>query len=83
MSLLYLLDTHVVSELARQVPHTGVLKAMAQHEDSCAIASATLEELVCGCARLEDRSRYRSRCRSEPRRQILSVASSPADGLTR
>ncbi len=51
-ALRFLLDTCVVSELTRPAPDRGVLAALATHEAQCAIAAATLEELVFGCRRL-------------------------------
>ena len=52
MTLRFLLDTNVVSELTKAVPNTALLSALQQHEAACAISAPTLEELAFGCARL-------------------------------
>lgn len=48
----YLIDTNVISELARQHPDAGVEARIQIHERICAIAAPTLEELAYGVARL-------------------------------
>jgi tRNA(fMet)-specific endonuclease VapC len=53
----YLLDTNVISELTRPVPHPGVTNALATHAAVCAIGSPSLEELRFGWARLQPGSR--------------------------
>ena len=52
MTLRYLLDTNVVSELAKQSPHSGVAAKVIAHQSSCALAAPTVEELRFGVARL-------------------------------
>lgn len=52
MSARYLLDTNVVSELAKRAPHAGVESLVIAHQLACAIAVPTVEELVFGVARL-------------------------------
>jgi tRNA(fMet)-specific endonuclease VapC len=48
----YLLDTNVVSELARPVPNAGVLGRLAAAEGRSAIAATVWHELVFGVERL-------------------------------
>lgn len=48
----YLIDTNVVSQLARRAPDPGVLARVRAHEAECALAAPTLEELAFGVARL-------------------------------
>lgn len=48
----YLLDTNVVSELARRAPHRGVESRVRAHQSGCAIGAPTIEELAFGVARL-------------------------------
>jgi tRNA(fMet)-specific endonuclease VapC len=48
----YLLDTNVVSELARPVPNAGVLERLAAAEGRSAIAATVWHELVFGVERL-------------------------------
>ncbi|OAN44965.1 type II toxin-antitoxin system VapC family toxin [Magnetospirillum moscoviense] len=52
MTATYLLDTNVISELARQQPDAGVEAQILAHERNCAIAAPTVEELAYGVARL-------------------------------
>ena len=52
MALGYLLDTNVVSELAKALPNPGVAASWERHESVCAIGAPTLEELVFGSASL-------------------------------
>jgi tRNA(fMet)-specific endonuclease VapC len=53
----YLLDTSIISELTKAIPHRGVTQAIATHEAVCAIGAPTLEELRFGWARLQPGSR--------------------------
>jgi tRNA(fMet)-specific endonuclease VapC len=48
----YLLDTNVLSELARRQPDAMVEKNVQAHQLACAIAAPCLEELVFGITRL-------------------------------
>jgi len=57
MSALYLLDTNIVSELARRSPHPGVERGVALHQVACAIAAPSVEELVFGVSRLPPSAR--------------------------
>ena len=52
MSLVYLLDTNVVSELARRQPDAEVERRVIATQPACAIAAATVEELAFGVARM-------------------------------
>lgn len=54
MNLVYLLDTNVVSELARLDPHPAVLRLVTEHQRACALAATTVEELIFGVARLAE-----------------------------
>jgi tRNA(fMet)-specific endonuclease VapC len=57
MNAAYLLDTNVVSELARRVPHGGVEARVRVHQEACALAAPTVEELAFGVARFADSAR--------------------------
>lgn len=57
--LLYLLDTNVLSELARERPHPGVMQHVGQWQAQCALAATTVEELHFGIARLPEGARRR------------------------
>jgi tRNA(fMet)-specific endonuclease VapC len=57
MSALYLLDTNIVSELARRSSHPGVESGVALHQVACAIAAPSVEELVFGVSRLPPSAR--------------------------
>ncbi len=57
MTLLYLLDTNVVSELTKPAPHGDVLRRFSEHEAQCALSAPTLDELVFGVERLTEGSR--------------------------
>lgn len=52
MSIRYLLDTNVISELARKSPDPGVALAFERHEANCALPAPALEEFHFGVARL-------------------------------
>lgn len=52
MSLLFLLDTNVISELAKQTPDPGVENQILSMQTACALAAPTIEELAFGVARL-------------------------------
>lgn len=52
MSLVYLLDTNVVSEPLRPAPNQYVLERLRQHEAEIAIASVVWHELLYGASRL-------------------------------
>lgn len=48
----YLLDTNVVSELAKRAPDRGVESRVRARQTACAIGAPTIEELAFGVARL-------------------------------
>jgi len=48
----FLLDTNVISEMAKASPDTGVEEQMRIHDLTCAICAPTIEELAFGIARL-------------------------------
>lgn len=52
MSLVFLLDTNIVSELARQQPNPQVEALVLARQEDCALAAPTIEELCFGVARL-------------------------------
>ena len=53
MSLIYLLDTNVVSEPLRPTPNEYVLERLQHHEAEIAIASVVWHELLYGASRLQ------------------------------
>ncbi len=52
MTPLYLLDTNVISELAKPRPDPGVDQRVLKEQTTCALAAPTVEELTYGIARL-------------------------------
>lgn len=52
MTVRYLLDTNVLSELPKPNPDAGVLKRFRRHEFHVATASVSWNELLFGCQRL-------------------------------
>jgi tRNA(fMet)-specific endonuclease VapC len=52
VTLHYLLDTHVISEPLRPIPHPAVLGRLREHQAGIAIASVVWHELWPGCCRL-------------------------------
>jgi len=52
MPMRYLLDTNVISELARNAPDPGVARALERHEVNCGLPAPVLEELHFGVARM-------------------------------
>lgn len=57
MSLIFLLDTSVVSELARQHPDAQVEALVVDRQGDCALTAPTVEELCFGVARLPPSTR--------------------------
>ena len=57
MHLNYLLDTSIISELARKQPHPRVQAQILDRQDACALAALTAEELCFGVGRLPDSKR--------------------------
>jgi len=54
---LYLLDTNVVSELAKPLPNAGVLNSIKSHQGLMAIPSIVWHELLYGVSRLPEGTR--------------------------
>ena len=52
MSLLFLLDTSIISAPVAKQPNRRVAKQLAQHSMECALAAPVWHELVYGCSRL-------------------------------
>lgn len=48
MNCLYLLDTNVISELAKPSPNPAVLKELKKNEDFCALSSVVWQETIHG-----------------------------------
>lgn len=48
----YLLDTNVISEVAREKPNPSVMRKLERHNDELVIASIVWHELIFGCHRL-------------------------------
>ncbi|NTV94992.1 MAG: type II toxin-antitoxin system VapC family toxin [Thiobacillus sp.] len=57
MSTLFLLDTNVISELAKIQPDLGVETQVLARQADCALAAPTVEELCFGVARLPKSAR--------------------------
>lgn len=68
MTLLYLLDTNIVSEPLRPEPHRVVLENLRLHQEVLAISAITWHELWFGCLRLPASAR-----RSAIERYLLEV----------
>lgn len=52
MTLRFLLDTNVISEPVRPIPHPGVLSAFHELREHIATAAPVWNELLFGCERL-------------------------------
>ncbi len=52
MSLLFLLDTSIISAPVAKQPNRRVAKQLARHSMECALAAPVWHELVYGCSRL-------------------------------
>jgi len=52
VSAKYLLDTNILSEPLRPVPHPGILNRLKRHQDQLATATVVWHELLFGCYRL-------------------------------
>lgn len=52
LSITYLLDTNILSEMAKREPCLAVVQRLEQHEFQCAIGAPTIEELSFGIYRL-------------------------------
>ena len=72
MSLKYLLDTNVVSEPVRPMPHAPLVRRLRRHEDEVAIASVVWHELLFGMERLPE-SRRRTALEHYLRQTVLQT----------
>jgi len=52
MSLVYLLDTNILSEPTRQSPDARIIKKLSQYQYQIALAAPVYYELLTGCRRL-------------------------------
>ena len=52
MTLRYLLDTNVISEVTRPSPNPNVVQKLTEHQREIATAAVVLHELLYGCLRL-------------------------------
>ena len=52
LSAVYLLDTNILSELAKREPSAAVAQRLAAHQFQCAVGAPTIEELTFGIHRL-------------------------------
>lgn len=57
MTVRYLLDTNVISEISRPAPDAGVLKRFRRHDLHVATASIAWNEVLFGCQRLPSSKR--------------------------
>jgi tRNA(fMet)-specific endonuclease VapC len=57
MTLKYLLDTNVISEMLRPEPNKGVLEKIRAYRDMVGIAAVVWHELLYGCYRLPESGR--------------------------
>ncbi len=57
MSLLFLLDTNILSEPTRKSPDARVIKKLMQHQYQIALAAPVYYELLTGCRRLPQSKR--------------------------
>jgi len=56
----YLLDTNVLSELAKVAPNENVIRTFRQNIYDCATCATVLQELIYGCERLPEGKRKTS-----------------------
>jgi tRNA(fMet)-specific endonuclease VapC len=54
MSLKYLLDTNIISELMRPIPNHRIVEQVDLHKSEIATASVVIHELLYGCLRLPE-----------------------------
>lgn len=59
MTLLYLLDTNVVSEPLRPKPNPAVMRSLRAHQEEIATATVVWHELLFGCQRLPESKKRR------------------------
>lgn len=55
----YIVDTNVVSELAKQQPNADAVRWLVAHEDQALLTAITIEEMRFGCLMLPDGKRKR------------------------
>ncbi len=60
MSIKYLLDTNVISEVTKKIPLQSVVEKMEIHKQEFATASLVIHELLYGCLRLPTESKKRA-----------------------
>lgn len=60
MSLRFLLDINILSELARRIPNANVLHELDIHKLEIAVSSVVVHELLYGCLRLPESKRRES-----------------------
>ncbi len=60
MSWKFLLDTNIISELARPIPNANVLYKLDIHKSEVAVCSVVVHELLYGCLRLPESKRRES-----------------------
>lgn len=54
MSLKYLLDTNIISEVTRLDPNVSVTQKLSEHQREVATATVVIHELLYGCLRLAE-----------------------------
>ncbi len=59
MSLKFLLDTNVISEVNKKIPNPFVLEKLSLHQNEVATASTVIHELLYGCLHLPSESAKR------------------------
>lgn len=57
LNAIYLLDTNILSELAKREPSAAVERRLAAHQFQCAVGAPTIEELAFGVQRLPPSSK--------------------------
>jgi tRNA(fMet)-specific endonuclease VapC len=54
VSLLFLLDSNIISEPLRPIPNANVIEMLQRHKDEIALATIVWHELLFGCKRLPE-----------------------------
>ncbi|MGA9381259.1 MAG: type II toxin-antitoxin system VapC family toxin [Phormidium sp.] len=54
MSLVFLLDSNIISEPLRPIPNANVIEMLQRHKDEIALATIVWHELIFGCNRLPE-----------------------------
>jgi len=60
MSLIFLLDTNVLSELTKPQPNPGVLSSLTKHQGTMALPSLVWHEILYGIEKLQEGKRKRA-----------------------